>query len=210
MKKPLLLALATVLSTALYLNAQDEADIEPTGGSVKRAHRSGSTPTVSGPPASVARAPSVAGAAPGHAAAAWQERAMRTAMTRWIERAEDAPTEAAWASAWGAPAPEPVRAEAPPVEAEPPQAEVAPPPFPHVWVGRIEDEGAPSAPEPSTTGASGVRRLPTRAVISSADRTWLVREGEMLDEHWRLDAIHGRSLQLTYLPLNKTLTVLKP
>lgn len=210
MKKPLLVALAAVLSSALYLNAQDEADIELAKGAAKRAQRPGPIESVGGVAKAPSFSPATASAAPGGGADALQMRTMRSAMMRWLERAEEISPGGSGESAWVASMPVPMRVEAEPSETESPQVEPAPPAFPHAWVGRIEDDGPPGTAESPVAGASAVRRPPLRAVISSADRTWLVREGEMLDENWRLDAIHSRSLQLTYLPLNKTLTVLKP
>ncbi|MBC7702031.1 MAG: hypothetical protein H7225_16730 [Massilia sp.] len=82
-----------------------------------------------------------------------------------------------WASQQ-APTPPPQAVES--VAIAPPMA----PPFPHAWVGRFNDSAQ-------------------RAVLASADSTWVVSVGDVIEGQWRVDQIQERQMSLTYLPLQQ-------
>jgi hypothetical protein len=98
----------------------------------------------------------------------------------------------------------------PPPPPPPPKVVEAPPPppmaprFPHAWVGRFNDE----VPAAAASGASGAATPPTqRAVLTSAQSTWVVRVGDVIEGQWRVDRIQDRTMSLTYLPLMQQQTV---
>lgn len=103
------------------------------------------------------------------------------------ERGAWAPaTESQWA-AWAPPAPPPAPV-APPAPPAPPAEPVAPP-FPYQLIGRlVEAEGAV-------------------ALLSSPAKTLAVKTGEVIDGQWRVDQIHERGLNLTWLPAKLTQSV---
>jgi hypothetical protein len=132
-------------------------------------------------------------------AAARAQPASRGASTPSPQQAREL---AGWAMAWQARASEPwsaTRPEArwswasqqPPPPPPPPVQEAAEPmapSFPYAWVGRYVDD----AP---------------RAVIAGPNRTWVLRQGDVIDGQWRLGAVAERQLTVTYLPLNQDQTV---
>jgi len=143
------------------------------------------------PPASERSRTAVATGNP--TAAAGRERASRTvtpasaAADAWpeapsMERRAPWPAAAAQGvSAWGTPAPPPAPAAPPPTNsvavAAPPQA----PPFPYTLIGRIDD-GEP------------------RALLSGPLRSFGVKQAEVLDGTWRIDAVEAQGITVTWLP----------
>lgn len=102
-----------------------------------------------------------------------------TTITTTITAAHQPP--GPWASQQPPPPPAP-----PPVAVvmEAPQA----PRFPYHWVGRYVDE----AP---------------RAVIAGPSQTWVLRQGDVLEGQWRVDAIGERQMTIMYLPLEQSQAV---
>lgn len=181
MRPPMLIALSLALALTAWMALQeDEAAVEPT--------RAADAPA----PAPGERKAAVAGKAKGkalppankgdadqaqllvHSVAQWQSR---PALAPW-------PTDQAnpWASQRPPPPPPPPPVVA--VEAPPPMA----PPFPHAWVGRLNDQVQ-------------------RAVLTGGEATWVVAVGDVIDGQWRIDQIQERQLSLTYLPLQQRQTI---
>lgn len=124
-----------------------------------------------------ARAASMPTPAQASELASWAGAWARRASAPWVAPSSDARW--SWAPQQPPPPPPP-----PPQEAAAPTA----PPFPYAWVGRFVDE----AP---------------RAVIAGPNGTWVLRQGEVIEGQWRLDAIAERQLTVTYLPLSQEQTV---
>lgn len=101
------------------------------------------------------------------------------------ERGAWAPAAESQFAAWAPPAPPPP----PPAPPPPPPAEPVAPPFPYQLIGRlVEAEGAV-------------------ALLSSPAKTLAVKTGEVIDGQWRVDQIHERGLNLTWLPAKLTQSV---
>lgn len=101
----------------------------------------------------------------------------------WQARLQPSTPVRALSTAWSSQQPPP----------PPPEPVLAPPPprapaFPHAWVGRYIDD------QP-------------RAIINGPTTTWVVKVGDVIEGQWRVDRIQDRQLQLTYLPLQQTLSV---
>lgn len=101
----------------------------------------------------------------------------------WQARLQPSTPVRALSTAWSSQQPPP----------PPPEPVLAPPPprapaFPHAWVGRYIDD------QP-------------RAIINGPTTTWVVKAGDVIEGQWRVDRIQDRQLQLTYLPLQQTLSV---
>lgn len=64
-----------------------------------------------------------------------------------------------------------------------------PPPFPYQWIGRLDDGRVPLA------------------LLANHDSSIGARVGDVLDGHWRIDCISAASLQLTWLPTARAMTV---
>lgn len=91
--------------------------------------------------------------------------------TAWPEASEAA------LAAWSPPPPPP----APPApQAAPPRAKA--PAFPYQWIGQLDDGET------------------TQALLSSPQRSFGVRAGDVLDGRWRVERIASRGLQVTWLP----------
>jgi hypothetical protein len=74
-------------------------------------------------------------------------------------------------------------------------------------VGRVNDEPAASlSAASSTSDAAGAQPL-QRAVLSSAQATWVVKAGDVIEGQWRIDQIQDRQMRLTYLPLKQSLSI---
>lgn len=86
--------------------------------------------------------------------------------------------------AWSAPA-APAAAPTPPALAQKPPT----PPFPYRWIGRLDDGSTP------------------QVLLAGAQRSFGARAGDVLDGRWRIDAIAGAQLQLTWLPSGEAITV---
>lgn len=86
-------------------------------------------------------------------------------------------------SSWYVPPPPP-----PPVAPPPPPPPMAPP-LPFVYMGRYDD------------GARAVY------LLTRGDRLVTVSDGEVIDGIYRVEGLQGRSLALTYLPLNQQQTL---
>lgn len=101
------------------------------------------------------------------------------------ERGAWAPAAESQFAAWAPPAPPPP----PPAPPPSPPAEPVAPPFPYQLIGRlVEAEGAV-------------------ALLSSPAKTLAVKTGEVIDGQWRVDQIHERGLNLTWLPAKLTQSV---
>lgn len=85
---------------------------------------------------------------------------------------------------WRPPAPPPPVREAPAVAPKP-----APPPLPFIYLGRYQD-----AATPVVFLLRGERLLP-------------VTEGQVIEGEYRIEAVRGDTLVITYLPLNHTQTL---
>ncbi|MCV2362385.1 hypothetical protein LNV23_02850 [Paucibacter sp. DJ1R-11] len=116
--------------------------------------------------------------------------AASAAPTDWApaERGAWAPSSAGQFAAWAPPAPPPPPPAPPPSPPPPPAAPVAPP-FPYQLIGRLVE------------GSGSV------ALLSSASKTLAVKPGEVIDGQWRVDQIHERGLDLTWLPAKLTQSV---
>jgi hypothetical protein len=91
--------------------------------------------------------------------------------TAWPEASEAA------LAAWSPPPPPP----APPVAlAAPPKPKA--PAFPYQWIGQLDDGETP------------------QALLSSPQRSFGVRAGDVLEGRWRVERIASRGLQVTWLP----------
>ena len=116
--------------------------------------------------------------------------AASAAPTDWApaERGVWAPASPEQFAAWKPPAPPPPPPAPPPSPPPPPAAPVAPP-FPYQLIGRLVE------------GSGSV------ALLSSASKTLAVKPGEVIDGQWRVDQIHERGLDLTWLPAKLTQSV---
>ena len=76
----------------------------------------------------------------------------------------------------------------PPPKALPPPP-LAPPALPFTYMGRMVDEGK------------------TTVFLTRQDRSYAVKEGEVLEGTYRIDRIDAGSVTLTYLPLNMQQTL---
>jgi hypothetical protein len=91
--------------------------------------------------------------------------------TTWPEASEAA------LAAWSPPPPPP----APPVAlAAPPKPKA--PAFPYQWIGQLDDGESP------------------QALLSSPQRSFGVRAGDVLEGRWRVERVASRGLQVTWLP----------
>jgi hypothetical protein len=43
--------------------------------------------------------------------------------------------------------------------------------------------------------------------LSSAQATWVVKAGDVIEGQWRIDQIQDRQMRLTYLPLKQSLSI---
>ena len=123
-----------------------------------------------------------AGSASTAAPAAWPDRPTRTDPSPWPTA--DAHALAAWSpaapSAASATPPRFAATTALPASATPP-APVAPP-FPYQLIGRFDDGGA------------------SQALLLGATQTLGVRAGDVVDGQWRVEAVDGAGVSLTWIP----------
>lgn len=179
MRKPLWLALALALGATLWVALQDD------GGTVEAVKSSGASAspaaTRGAEPAPV-RAPAASSASAASAAISPAPDLARD-IAAWKQREPIGLKPESELRAWGA--------SRPPPPPEVKVAQLAPPPppqaprFPHAWVGRFND----------------------MAVVSGAQTTWVLAEGQVIEGQWRVEHIRDRQMQLIYLPLNQAQTV---
>ncbi|PND38638.1 hypothetical protein C1O66_14630 [Paucibacter aquatile] len=178
--KPALSPRHYVLAAGLALSiaaALWAAQIEPEGGDLAQ-------PVASQRRAPVALGTVASAAKPGMAAAPLPAP---LPVPNWApaERGAWAPAVESQFAAWAPPAPPPP----PPAPPPSPPAEPVAPPFPYQLIGRlVEAEGAV-------------------ALLSSPAKTLAVKTGEVIDGQWRVDQIHERGLNLTWLPAKLTQSV---
>jgi hypothetical protein len=95
--------------------------------------------------------------------------------------------------AWASPARPPAVASAAQATASAPVSTV----FPYQWVGLwTEPTGAAdgSAPPPGRTMSQPL------AIIAGPHSTWTVKQGDLLDEDWKIASISATEIQVIYLP----------
>jgi hypothetical protein len=178
MKPILWLALVAALAATAYVSTQEGDEVEAvTRGSAADAPELSTRNGRRTAPAS-RQAPSAEADLQGRSKAHLVQ-----SVSRWQARLQPSTPVRAWSTAWSSQQPPP----------PPPEPVLAPPPprapaFPHVWVGRYIDD------QP-------------RAIINGPTTTWVVKAGDVIEGQWRVDRIQDRQLQLTYLPLQQTLTV---
>ncbi len=80
-------------------------------------------------------------------------------------------------AAWSAPPP-----PAPPAAPQAAPARPKAPPFPYQWIGQLDDGDT------------------VQALLSSPQRSFGVRAGDVLDGRWRVERLALRGLQVTWLP----------
>ena len=183
MNRKLLIGVAVVAGLSLYVSMQSDDELLAPSKAGSRAAPRTSTQTAA-----------MAKAAPIDAVVA---SALIQGVARWQARGigQGDPVGRAPLSAWAGvrpPAPPPSPVVAP--SNEPPPPPMAPR-FPHAWVGRFNDESVSNT-------------LPVdRAVVSGPRSTWVVRDGDVIEGQWRIDRIQGRTMSLTYLPLQQQQTV---
>jgi hypothetical protein len=89
----------------------------------------------------------------------------------------------ALARAWTPPPPPPLPKTVPvPVAMPTAPPAIQAPPFPYTMIGRIEDGGV------------------VHALLGGPSRTLAVKEQDVVDGQWRIDAIVGQGVTLTWLP----------
>lgn len=186
MNRKLLIGVAVVAGLSLYVSMQSDDELLAPSKAGSRAAPHTSTQTAA--MAKAAPIDAVVASALIQGVAMWQARGIDQADP--IGHVPLSPL-----SAWAG-----VRPPAPPpstvVEAsnEPPPPPMAPR-FPHAWVGRFNDESATS------------KLSVDRAVVAGPRTTWVVRDGDVIEGQWRIDRIQGRTMSLTYLPLQQQQTV---
>lgn len=77
-------------------------------------------------------------------------------------------------------------------------AAVAPATFPYQWVGLWTEPSSAVAGNVSQP-AAGPTAQPM-AIIAGPHSTWMVNEGDLLDEDWKIASISASQLQVIYLP----------
>ncbi len=77
-------------------------------------------------------------------------------------------------------------------------AAVAPTAFPYQWVG-LWTEPSSAADGHGSQPAAGPTTQPT-AIIAGPHSTWMVKQGDLLDEDWKIASISASQLQVIYLP----------
>lgn len=185
MRPPMMIGLAVALALTAWMALQDDdSAVEPVRREEGSGRRSEVKATASPGPSKRASSSSMAAKDP--KADGLQAQTLVQSVMQWQQRASLSPwPDGAATHPWASqlpPAPPPtVLAAAPPA---PPMA----PPFPHAWVGRFNDEAH-------------------RAIVSSADATWVVAVGDVIEGQWRIDQIQERQMTLTYLPLKQRQTV---
>lgn len=195
MNPRLLWALGAVLAATVWLQWQstDEGATEASDLLAEPAPRSaqaGNPSTARAPVAASGATPSAA-SGPAASQVLVQAMAQRDALQARLSAPASSRTPPLWLVAEPPPPPRPTR------QAETPPAPVAPR-FPHIWVGRLDDEPAPGVPAVQ------------RAVLQSPRGVWVVRAGDVIENTWRIERIQARALQLTYLPLGQAQTVTLP
>jgi hypothetical protein len=190
MRRPMWIGLALVLGLSLYLSTGEGDD-------------SLLTPDRQGAQALPGRARQAAASKSAPIAAkalndARLSQMLTEGLAAWLGRSKAAsqpePVPLASMGGWaGITPPEPPqparRGTAETLEEAPPQ----PPAFTREWVGRFDELGGPKTIE--------------RAVLAGPRNTLLVKAGDVIEGQWRVDGIHERTMNLTYLPLNLPLTV---
>ncbi|MES2089039.1 MAG: hypothetical protein V4532_03515 [Pseudomonadota bacterium] len=181
----MLIGLAVALALTAWVALQgDDTAVEPVRRDEGSGRRSEAKTTKT--PAPSRRASSSSMAAKDPKADGATAQALVQSVMQWQQRASlspwpDGAVNHPWASQLPPAPPPTVLVAAPP---PPPMA----PPFPHAWVGRFNDEAH-------------------RAIVSSADATWVVAEGDVIESQWRIDQIQERQMTLTYLPLQQRQTI---
>jgi hypothetical protein len=221
MRKSMWGALALVLALAVWVSSQGDDDLVApgkdgrTGGRQLAASSRQVSPNDERKQADKAAPQDRAGARRGagglpskaepSAADAWASRALISGTNAWQQRTALKPLGQGVPLAWAGNAPPPPPPP-PPYVAPPPPPPMAPP-FPHRWVGRVNDEPAAGlAAASSASDAAGAQPL-QRAVLSSAQATWVVKAGDVIEGQWRIDQIQDRQMRLTYLPLKQSLSI---
>lgn len=237
MKPPLLIALAVVLGATLYLNGQDDADIDVVRGGERAAPRAPTDAAGPRSPAATdtpARRGAMAGAPAGAARMAdavtdrqaWIGANLKQGLGAWRARragvnlptsgevtmVAQRPTDSGAGrahSAWAAQQPPaPPRLAASVVRQDARPVTPVAPAFPHQWVGSYHE--LPVGEPRAAGGASQPQPQPQpqlRAIVAGAAQTWVVKPGDVIEGQWRVDSIQSRTLQLTYLPLMVASTV---
>lgn len=179
MKPILWVALAGALAATAYVSMQEGDEVEAvTRGSAADAPDPGGARDGRRTAPASRQAPS--------AEADLQARSkvnLMQSVSLWQARLQPSTPVRALSTAWSSQQPPPPPPE-PVLTPPPPRA----PPFPHAWVGRYIDD------QP-------------RAIINGPTTTWVVKVGDVIEGQWRVDRIQDRQLQLTYLPLQQTLSV---
>lgn len=178
MKPILWVALAAALAATAYVSIQEGDEVE----AVTR----GSAADAPDPSARDGRPKAPTSRQAPSAEADLQARSkvhLVQSVSLWQARLQPSTPVRALSTAWSSQQPPP----------PPPEPVLAPPPprapaFPHAWVGRYIDD------QP-------------RAIINGPTTTWVVKVGDVIEGQWRVDRIQDRQLQLTYLPLQQTLSV---
>ena len=156
--------------------------------------------------------------AAGGEASAHDPRHLRSALQKAMVLLDDRPAfpalsvggGKAWASVLPPPPPPPKNLPPPP-----PQA----PPFPYQLVGRWQEDEPAAAPQGAFSvssastvaspgsAASAVAAGVQMAVVAGPLTTWVVKPGDVIQGQWRVDAIDGSQMRVTYLPLSQSQTV---
>ena len=76
-------------------------------------------------------------------------------------------------------------------------AAVPPPTFPFQWVGMWTQPG-------KTTDSADDRSM---AIIAGPHSTWMVKQGDVLDEDWKIASISASQIQVTHLPTSSRQTI---
>jgi hypothetical protein len=222
MRKSMWGALALVLALAAWVSSQGDDDLVAPGkggrsggrqlaASSRQATTHDEVQAVDKPaPKDGAGARRSAGAEPSKpelgAADGWAARALISGTNAWQQRGTLKPLGQGVPLAWAGNAPPPPPPP-PPYVAPPPPPPMAPP-FPHRWVGRVNDEPvAGLSAASSASEAAGAQQPLQRAVLSSAQATWVVKAGDVIEGQWRIDQIQDRQMRLTYLPLKQSLSI---
>ena len=77
-------------------------------------------------------------------------------------------------------------------------ADVAPTAFPYQWVGLWTEPS--SAADGNGLQPAAVPTAQPMAIIAGPNSTWMVKQGDVLDEDWKIASISASQLQVIYLP----------